>query len=255
MNKKAIQESLLTLILGIVIFILILGLSTTINAAIHKSRIREYCRLSIVTVEVSKEATFGAIKPSLDCPMQTIEIKKENLPKKNPEDYVKRIFAQAMYDAWYVAGRGEHRKFQSKLFGGDVSCLIYARINFDDKIKEENLDLGGMTQWMTVNNPLESTTSYFSYLTYNDKRAFHIIDASDPNNIKDSETIDPSKNYYVVYWALMKSTKTIGALSPLIGALAQLNDLTSSIGEGRIPQIFVVPEEQFESIKCNSLLN
>jgi hypothetical protein len=110
---------------------------------------------------------------------------------------------------------------------------------------------------MTVNNPRESTTSYFTYLTYNDKRAFHIINASDQNNIKDSEEIDPSKNYYVVYWAPMKTTLALGRLSPILLGLEQLRELAISIldDKERVPQILAVPEEQFESLECESILN
>ncbi len=256
MNKKAMQESLLTMIIGVVIFILMLGLNNVINATLSEARHREVCRLSIAEVELAKKATLETLKPQIDCPMSVTDIEKDDLPKDEAKaaDLVKREFAQAMYDTWYVSAQGEHRTFQQRIFTkGNVHCLLYSRINLhdiDEALNKE--DLGGMTSWLTVNNPPESSKSYFTHLTYENKRAFFIIDASDPDRIRIADEIDPSKDYYVVFWASFEEGGIIGKLN-IIGDVAKV--IREVLEERWFPQVIVVPEEQFEHIGCEALLN
>lgn len=259
MNKKAIQETFLALIMGVIIFILLLGLTTTINDVIRNTYKREICRLSIVKVELAK--TVGP-SLSIDCPMQTIDITKGELPKDAAaaSNYVKRIFAQTMYDTWYVAGRGEHRRFQQRLFqGGNILCLIYARINFADDIGIGKAGLNDMKNWLTANHPKDSTMSYFTYITFDNKRSYHILDASDPKQKKEVDEIDPAKNYYIVFWSAFKHSDI-----PLFAGLGlgtenfldEFSNIWSSLSEeNRLPQVAVIPEDQFESLGCEGLLN
>jgi hypothetical protein len=259
MSKKAMEEMTLTIIIGIAILIAMLGVSTVANAKINEARHREICRLSIVEAELKKEATTGISKPAIDCPMLNINIKKSDLAKKNKENYVKRIFADAMRDAWMVAGQGDHRTFQQQWFkGGDVHCLLYAKINFKDtEIKKEDLNAMSMTTWLSANNPgAESPEAYFKYLTYENKRAWSIISASDPKDWT-SEEIDPSKNYYVVYWAAMKDSGILRAinLDEHVKELVELVKVKIMDKPEEIPLIVVVPEDEFEGIGCEHMLN
>ncbi len=251
MRKKAVAESVTTVVLALVIFVILLVFSTAINTYLNEVHQRENCKLSIVAVELGKFITRGVASPKIDCPMQQVTIAKKDLPKGDSANFVKTKFAQEMWDTWYVAGRGENRKFQDAWQGGQVHCLLYARINFKDNIGLQKTDLGSMTQWLTTNNPRESSQSYFKYLTYKDQRAFHIVDASDPANIKDIEEIDPAKNYYVLYYAVMWDSGMVGRLNPL-QQFAILKDL---VGSGSIPQVFVVQEDQFANLGCDRLLN
>lgn len=250
MSKKAIAETTTTVIIAIIIFILMLSLSTTMSAFLGKSRHREVCRISIIEAELGKTVTAGGITPQLDCPMQVIDITQNDIKKKkDPSAFVKKQFADLMRDTWYIAGKGEHVNFQEKLYPGSrIYCLVYARINMQD-VELSKGDLGDMTTWLSTNNPAESTESYFGYMTYQNKRAWHIIDASVPTALKDAEEIDPKKNYYVVYWTTMKNYLP-GSLS----LLRDMNDILNII-TGPIPQVFVVSEDQFSHIGCEALLN
>ena len=251
MRKKAVAESVTTVVLALVIFVILLVFSTAINTYLNEVHQRENCKLSIVAVELAKFVAGGTASPHIDCPMQEINIAKKDIPKGSPADFVRTQIAQAMWDAWYVTGKGENRKFQDAWQGGSVHCLLYARINFKDNLGLQKTDLGGMTQWLETNNPKESSQSYFKYLTYKDQRAFHIVDASDPSNIRDADEIDTTKNYYVVYYAVMFDYGIVAKLNPL----QQFVNLKDLIVSGVIPQVFVVQEDQFANLGCERLLN
>jgi len=252
MNKKAIQETVLTIIIGVIVFILMLTLTTVINSVLHATQQRESCRISILEAEISKKAVSGAIRPEIDCPMQVITIKSKDLPRDEADqpDFIRQKFAKAMYDTWYVAGRGERTAFQRNLItGANKYCLIYARINMQD-LPVKKAEVNDMSNWLSTETPPESSTSYYSFLSYQGRQGFHIIDSSNPLQTSDAQEIDPSQNYYVVYWTSMDNY-----LPPGLAGLRDLNDLFNIAQTGPVPQVFVVPEKYFGDIGCDVLLN
>jgi len=256
MKRKAqMQETTSTMIVGAIIFVVLLVASTTMNAAIKGGFGRESCKVSISKVQILKSATLETIKSSIDCPMGYVDIKQSDLPSSNPSNYVKKKFADAMYSTWYVSEKGENVRFSETEKGGQVNCLLYAKVSFKDIKDPEKLDLSGMKEWFSSNYPSNSETSYFSYLSFNNQQAYHIIDASDPNNPKETYSLDPRKNYYVVYWASMTNSKILSLLEQHIPILAEVVTNANALGGAGIPEVFVVPENEFKSIGCEALLN
>jgi len=249
MNKKAIQELALEILIGAVVFIIVLGISTQANAELAKKQTKEICRASIIKVETFKEAASGIAKSAINCPMQYVTVKK-----KDNENAAKRKIANIMEDAWAVTNKGESRTFQERLWqGGTVHCLLYARIDFEKNFPLAKSNFEQFSSWLTANEPIGSPTSYFEYMSYNGKRAFAII-GGDEQNLESVDYIDPSKSYYVIYWASMKDEDII-RVANLRENLNDLITLIQSEDNKKIPVIMAVPENLIGSVGCDSFLN
>lgn len=249
MNKKAIQELTLEVLVGAVVFIIVLGISTQINSALAETKTKEICRASIIKVETFKEGAQGLAKSAINCPMQYITVKK-----KDTEPAAKRKIANLMQDAWAVSNRGESRTFQERLMqGGTIHCLLYSRIDFEPNSKLTKDNFEQFSTWLTSNEPTGAPTSYFEYLSYGGKRAFAII-GGDEQNMESVDYIDPSKNYYVIYWAAMKDVRLVRILN-LEEHINELVNAVQSEENKKIPLIMVVPENLIGNVGCDSFLN
>ena len=189
------RETTSTMIVGAIIFLLLLGFSTTMNAAIRGGFSRESCKLSISKVQILNSATLQSVKSSIDCPMEVIDIKQSDLPSTNPSNYVKRKFADAMYSTWYVSAKGENVKFPESDQGGKVNCLVYAKVSFKDIKDPDKLDLSGMKEWL-------------EHYIFHGAEHFYLLDDESDDSTK--EILQPYIEKHIVTWIPVKWDRYLG---------------------------------------------
>ncbi|MEM4336441.1 MAG: hypothetical protein QXG86_00355 [Candidatus Woesearchaeota archaeon] len=238
MRKKAVQVSLLTLIILIVVFIIILVLTNKINFYLKKTNIREYCRLS---VEAEQAAKIGGKETifNLDCPMQYIYIKNSELPKEDDKikNYISRKIADAMYDCWYKMGKGKYYDFTNKFIGADdQACLLCSIIYFEKK----GLTIENMKDWLDKNIPTGAQFSYSDFLSFNEEKRYYF-----------EEPISTSSNYYVVFVAIVDSPN----LKFPDEMKKYFNIPSMSIGGTPFSAVVLVKDKEIEKLGCEMLLN
>ena len=240
MRKKGMQVSLMTLIILIVTFIFLLMLAGQINDYLKKSNAREYCRLSIVSMEASKISGKQTVF-NLDCPMQYIAVKDSNLPKddaKKQGAVIKKV-ADAMYDCWYQGGKGEYTSLENELIGmQDVNCLLCSRINFKLE-KPITVPLTEADAWLKKNSPAGSPMKYSEYLTYNGQQRYYYS--------SQEKELTTDSSYYIVLFTIRPKTTFENYLSLGANLLFNTNKGYSYVG--------VEKQENFNDLKCEALAN
>ena len=244
MRKKGVQISLITLIILIICFILILVLQSRISTYLKKSNSREFCRLSVSSMQATLiEAKIGGPGGKetifhLDCPMQYVDIKNSDLPKDEgkTDNFISKKIADSMYDCWYQMGKGEYSDFEDKI-GDKTSCLLCSRISFEKK----DIEIADFDKWLTKNAPAGSSFSYDNFLTLNGKKRYCIID--------DNSRIESGISYYTFFVANNDG--------------ANLNDIFKknmpveerTLSSAPFSAVCLVKESDFKNLGCEELLN
>jgi len=263
MNKKAIQVTILTLILIIVTFIVLFVIVEQINSYLHEANAREYCRLSVVAMQKTRVAGQSTGIFTIDCPMKYVDIKKKDLPKQakaslpsnvpqapvsieKREEHVKRKIADAMYDCWYQMGSGAHTDFEDAWWKDTEACLICSRITFEkpaDYISPQGL--AKLNSWLEQNYLAGASKTYSSMLSFQGNRRYYI---------EDSYSIDPNSNYYVMFVGINDANNLNG--NPAFSKNFELSSyINIGISSNPYSLVYVVKEEHLADLGCGLLLN
>jgi len=237
MKKKSMQVSLMDLIIAAIVALIIIALVVGINSYLKKANEREYCRLSIMSMQAAKVAHRTTVF-HLDCPMQFINVKKTDLPKDQvkEDNFIHKKYADAMYDCWYEAGKGEYTDFAEKTFGDKQACFLCSRISFEKQNAPDNYQtMDNFGDWLKKNSAVGSSLSYFDFLSYKDSTRFIV-----PDN-----QIDPNSNYYLVFVATNDGDN--------LDQTAYKNRL--AVQSGPFSLVYLIKEQDFKSLGCQVLIN
>lgn len=88
------------------------------------------------------------------------------------ENEVNKIFADALYECWWMMGQGKIQVF-TRDSDTKKYCNICNRIVFDEEIKNEIGRVNGITKYLTKNNYKGSEKTYWQYITNSEANYIH----------------------------------------------------------------------------------
>lgn len=179
MNKKAISETLVILLIFVVGAIILLFFGSALAGQLKENADIDTCRLSVLAQAQSRKipgtdtSTPGTLIP-LDCPRRILKIFEDKVNingknskkyefKKQTEDELNHILAEELRLCWYKMAEGNRDIFEhSGLVGFDKTCLICSEIEFDDKSRGKSF--GGLLDYLKSREVPKGNISYFDYL-------------------------------------------------------------------------------------------
>lgn len=167
MNKKAegdykwiIVGFILVAIVAVIILLFIKNWDFAKSDSINK----EICHNSVLTRNnaITKGTSFTPEIFPLKCKTSKIEIKTAD------EKEIQKTIANAMYDCWWMLGEGEMDFMPSSgLFKPEsAECVICSIIEFDEKVKEKNLQLD-LTDYLENTKIPQKDITYSAYFEKN----------------------------------------------------------------------------------------
>ena len=171
---------------------------------------KQACHQSVIL----RSKSIAGLKPGqalvpLNCKTEKIVIKTTD------EERIKREIANAMYDCWWMLGEGKLEFFTPDFAASwglhkiMSKCVICATIEFDEKVRQKNMEIDIVPYLATTKIPKKNLT----YLEYFSETA----GASLPTGIK-APTIKTSKKYAIVYMGIKApelwrpAVKTLGTI-------------------------------------------
>jgi len=120
---------------------------------------------------------------------KTEEIKIDS----SDEEEIKKTIANAMYDCWWMLGEGRMtflkddayiRPFNKDVSAEKVACLLCSTINFNQKVKEKNLQIDVFDYMLNTKVPIKNIT-YWDFLsgTENSKQQLGAVTADNTGKI------------------------------------------------------------------------
>lgn len=188
MNKKAMSETLVILLVFILVAILLISFGGKLVDLFKEDADIEACRLSVLAQSQTK--TLGKSVVSLDCPRRIMKIYEDKVEIKTKDeikgkeskkykfnkltaDEVNHIIAEELRLCWYKMAEGNRNVFeQSYIFGGKSICLICAEIEFDEKLKEKSFE--GLADYLKSNKIPKVDMSYSDYLIRSQKDQYFL---------------------------------------------------------------------------------
>ncbi|MDD5650571.1 MAG: hypothetical protein PHF86_09180 [Candidatus Nanoarchaeia archaeon] len=170
MSRKGMSETVLVSLIVLLAGVLVLGYATNLIAGNIKSKTDiEICRQSI---QLNAQKVLGIQKFStpINCPSNNFTIKDEKSANKD--------IANAMYDCWYKFGEGE-----LDFMGSDKGsfCYLCSKINFDDSLKDKELDGLGNYLLDTKTSAGQTYADYlFTHPNYLDLTSLNKIPTTNP---------------------------------------------------------------------------
>ncbi|MFA6888286.1 MAG: hypothetical protein WC254_02210 [Candidatus Woesearchaeota archaeon] len=157
MNKKAMMEFLVGLIILLAVAVIILIFYAKTSAVSEAKSVADGCRQ---TIELNGIGRIGGtpLFEDINCPTEYKMIDTDN------SDEIKKALAQDMAMCWYKMGEGQYELFDTDMMQEKQYCIICSVSEFDNK-----QEISGFLDYMTKNPaPLlytgGKTISYTDYL-------------------------------------------------------------------------------------------
>lgn len=180
------SETMVVLLAFILVAIVLLAFSTQLSDLFKGSSDIETCRLSVLAQAQTRKTPIGIDAPTtltpLKCPRRNIKIFENKVElngkktdahkfKQANNDEVNHVAAEELRLCWYMLNEGKKNILEnSRILGGDNTCLICSEISFDDKLKEKVFS--GLEEYANSKKTKEGIT-YFEYLTRSQKNMIH----------------------------------------------------------------------------------
>ena len=179
MNKKAMSETMVILLIFVLGAIILFNFSGKLSTFFKEDSDIETCRLSVLAqsqtrnIPVVNVGTPGTIVP-LDCPRRILKVFEDKVEikdkkstkykfKKLSEDDINNLVAEELRLCWYRMAEGKRNIFENSwIFGDPYTCLICSEIQFDDELKGKSY--GGLLEYLKSRKIPKSDISYFAYL-------------------------------------------------------------------------------------------
>jgi hypothetical protein len=200
-----LQEKVIGIIIFIIVAAIIIGLIIYENNSNKNIIDKETCHKSVL-----KRSNYfmrsGDFKPvdlfPLKCQAEEINIKTTN------EEEIKKTIANAMYDCWWMLGEGKIDFFSEESFYdmtetpwgvNRVNCLICSTINFEDRVKKENIQVDLATFLQERKIPLKNLT-YIDYFADGD--ADYFDESSNRMNGEQALKVSTNQDMMILYSSL-----------------------------------------------------
>lgn len=134
------------------------------------------------------------------------------------ENEIKKIFADKMYECWWMMGQGKLQLY-SRGWTSGAACNLCTRIAFDSNLKEQltKKNINGLTNYLTSNNVPDGGKTYWQYLT-NSESNYVYGNSQGNDNLNGNQQVIIFEEYMPGGWA--KWSGEIGAVSAgaIVGA-------------------------------------
>ncbi|MBI2652899.1 hypothetical protein HYX00_05520 [Candidatus Woesearchaeota archaeon] len=241
MDKRAMSDVMIVLIIFIVGALVLITFGYSIANQLKEDSDSEICRLSVLAqsqfrkvpgIDISLPKT---VIP-LDCPRRRLKISENKVLingkksdkynfKKLTQDEVNHILAEELRMCWNKMGEGKLDVFEYSWFVDLKSiCVVCSELEFDDKLKPKGQSYEGLLDYLKTKKMPKSEIKYSDYLVRTQASRYHLgipYTQYNPWNYGSTDKIYEDKlltsEKYSIYFLAWKSdvlNKAIGAYTP-----------------------------------------